>query len=606
MSSLKIARWALLGCVGFSVFAACGGRGNLSPGEMTAGEPGVGDFGGTTTGGTTTGGTAAGGSGAIAGSAPIGGSLPVAGSAPAGGSSVGGSAPIGGTGVGGTGGVCTPGQSLCNGSNVLRCDARGMSYTIAPCPMGTSCVESRSSASCVKQVCTPNQRFCAASGVRACSADGTTSTAVRNCSAMQYCDPMTLSCKAGVCMPNQPACNGTIATTCNANGSGYVAVGNDCAVFGRTCSQGKCLCAEGLADCDGLTQNGCEAKILSDPDNCGSCGGACSSNHVQNRGCDGDCTGSCQAGFADCNGDLRTDGCETATSKDVKNCGACNVACSTNHVTASCSAGTCSGTCAANFADCNGNKQADGCESDSRTDSKNCGACGVVCSTNHVSGACSAGKCAGDCASGFADCNGNKQTDGCEVNTNTDSTNCGACGKICDKGQGCSQGKCVALYTFSGVAKNVPISSLVGWTQCFSEPYGSSSTSIASLKQACTGSLLMMACRPKGSSTLQVAAYAPATDVMFDTGTSNTPHNANGVGWYFYGSESWGFAPEGDPVERITCDVQDSSIGATGVDGDKRVCWHTTSSVLQGGWRCGKNDSLNNSGEFERLLFTAQ
>jgi hypothetical protein len=117
----------------------------------------------------------------------------------------------------------------------------------------------------------------------------------------------------------------------------------------------------------------------------------------------------------------------------------------------------------------------------------------------------------------------------------------------------------------------------------------------------------MMACRPKGSSTLQLAAYAPIADVMFDTGTSDTPHNANNVGWYFYGSESWGFAPAGDTIERITCDVQDSSIGASGgVDGDKRLCWHTSSDSLQGGWRCGKNDTLNASTDFERLLFTAQ
>jgi hypothetical protein len=116
----------------------------------------------------------------------------------------------------------------------------------------------------------------------------------------------------------------------------------------------------------------------------------------------------------------------------------------------------------------------------------------------------------------------------------------------------------------------------------------------------------MMACRQKGSSTLAIAAYAPITDVMFDTGTGNTPHAANGVGWYFSGSKSWGFAPEGDTIERMTCDVQDSSIGASGGDGDKRLCWHTASDVLEGGWRCGRNDTLNSSVDFERLLFTAE
>ena len=37
----------------------------------------------------------------------------------------------------------------------------------------------------------------------------------------------------------------------------------------------------------------------------------------------------------------------------------------------------------------------------------------------------------GACTGGFADCNGNKQIDGCEVNTTTDHSNCGACGAAC-------------------------------------------------------------------------------------------------------------------------------------------------------------------------------
>ena len=37
----------------------------------------------------------------------------------------------------------------------------------------------------------------------------------------------------------------------------------------------------------------------------------------------GQCTGACNAGFADCNNDKRTDGCETSLSADVQNCGGC-------------------------------------------------------------------------------------------------------------------------------------------------------------------------------------------------------------------------------------------------------------------------------------------
>ena len=44
---------------------------------------------------------------------------------------------------------------------------------------------------------------------------------------------------------------------------------------------------------------------------------------------------------------------------------------------------------------------------------------------------------------GFADCNASSR-DGCEVNTNGDRANCGACGTVCGAGQVCSMGVCVA------------------------------------------------------------------------------------------------------------------------------------------------------------------
>jgi hypothetical protein len=150
------------------------------------------------------------------------------------------------------------------------------------------------------------------------------------------------------------------------------------------------------------------------------------------------------------------------------------------------------------------------------------------------------------------------------------------------------------------VKQYLPFSSLVGWTQWVSEVY-SASMSIVSIKMACPGSQLMLACRPTGSTTLQLAAYAPRDDVFFNTG-GNFPHNANGVGWYFGMSQSWGFAPQGDPISLNSCDTQDSSLGS-GVDGTLRLCWHTTGNSLMGGWRCGKNDTLNGSSAYERMIF---
>src|SRR5204863_497379 len=98
-----------------------------------------------------------------------------------------------------------------------------------------------------------------------------------------------------------------------------------------------------------------------------------------------------------------------------------------------CAGGACStGTSTSGFADCNGNKQTDGCEINTNTNASNCGGCGTVCSSNHIpTTSCASGSCNGACASGYADCNSNKLTDGCETSTNTDANNCGACGTQC-------------------------------------------------------------------------------------------------------------------------------------------------------------------------------
>ncbi len=46
----------------------------------------------------------------------------------------------------------------------------------------------------------------------------------------------------------------------------------------------------------------------------------------------------------------------------------------------------------------------------------NCGACGAACSGDHLATVeCSNGVCTGICAPGYADCNGTKQSDGCET-----------------------------------------------------------------------------------------------------------------------------------------------------------------------------------------------
>ena len=72
------------------------------------------------------------------------------------------------------------------------------------------------------------------------------------------------------------------------------------------------------------------------------------------------------------------------------------------------------------------------------------GGCRIVCSNNNVgSPRCDVGKCTGLCDPGFADCNSDKQIDGCEINTQSNPAHCGGCNQPCQAGQICKNGTCL-------------------------------------------------------------------------------------------------------------------------------------------------------------------
>jgi hypothetical protein len=216
-----------------------------------------------------------------------------------------------------------------------------------------------------------------------------------------------------------------------------------------TCSSGACtgLCAAGYDDCNNdKADDGCETSVLSDPDNCGDCHLDCSGNNISTPTCSaGICDGTCNTGYADCNHDKLVDGCEVNKTLDPDNCGGCEVVCSSNHVaTRTCTNSVCNGQCDPGWADCNNNKRTDGCEVDAANNVDNCGGCALACSGNHITTrVCSFGACTGTCDPGYLDCNGDKRTDGCEVNRLTDDSHCGNCTTVCDTSQVCSSGVCV-------------------------------------------------------------------------------------------------------------------------------------------------------------------
>ncbi len=88
----------------------------------------------------------------------------------------------------------------------------------------------------------------------------------------------------------------------------------------------------------------------------------CEAPHAQGGTCvDGLCGGlTCDVGFGNCNGDW-SDGCELPLD-DAANCGGCDMPCVAGpHGTASCNAGACELSCDAPWADCDGDVT-NGCE----------------------------------------------------------------------------------------------------------------------------------------------------------------------------------------------------------------------------------------------------
>jgi alpha-tubulin suppressor-like RCC1 family protein len=123
------------------------------------------------------------------------------------------------------------------------------------------------------------------------------------------------------------------------------------------------------------------------------------------------------------------------TATDVANCGSCGNACAEpTNGTAACADGKCVvASCTTGFADCNASFD-DGCEVDTQADGQNCGACGNACLTPMDGmAACTMGSCTlASCNTGFADCDMTLDN-GCEINTTNDLANCGACGNACTK-----------------------------------------------------------------------------------------------------------------------------------------------------------------------------
>ncbi|OJY29465.1 MAG: hypothetical protein BGO98_47285 [Myxococcales bacterium 68-20] len=191
----------------------------------------------------------------------------------------------------------------------------------------------------------------------------------------------------------------------------------------------------------------CQHHLLSDNENCGTCGNVCprfDTLGMTSRCVNGACEAECASpAFKDCNGRLE-DGCETLILDDPKNCGQCGNECAPG---VECRQGVCG--CPTGMIDCDGR-----CV-DPSTSNAHCGGCNNRCvppdgavppphsEYGCVAGQCGQLRCIDEHIAAWFDCNKDlnaPNSDGCEVDIGSraqDPNNCGGCGIACGPEQVC-------------------------------------------------------------------------------------------------------------------------------------------------------------------------
>jgi hypothetical protein len=217
-------------------------------------------------------------------------------------------------------------------------------------------------------------------------------------------------------------------------------------------------CPAPYATCPSATGKGeytCGVNLLTDSNNCGACGNVCPGATVfgtlrmTTQCVDGKCQRECanpttSYDFRDCNGRV-DDGCEVDAKSDLENCGTCGNKCPEG--TDRCVDGQCGCPGGMTYCGCPLGLPVCGTRAckDTSSDNDNCGGCGNKCSAPdagplppNMEYGCVASQCGQPrCKSGWADCDGTTDPNGCETNVAADPNNCGGCGKKCGPDQVC-------------------------------------------------------------------------------------------------------------------------------------------------------------------------
>ncbi|MBI5518275.1 MAG: FG-GAP repeat protein [Deltaproteobacteria bacterium] len=350
---------------------------------------------------------------------------------------------------------CNAGFGNCDGVSSNGCEVN-LTTTAAHCgACGRACALANATAACASSACVVascNAGFGDCNGAPGDGCEVNTNTTAAHCGGCGRACSLanaTATCAAGACAVGScnagfGNCDGVASNGCEVNTQSSNAhcggCGRACAA-GTVCSSGSCasICSPPTTYCAGSCVN-----LATDVSNCGACGAACSPPANATATCAASACGfACLAGFGNCDG-VATNGCETDLTRTPAHCGACGAACDATNGTASCASSACGITCNTGFGNCDG-LVSNGCETNTSSSASNCGACGNVCSFPNASAGCRGGACAlGACNTGFGNCDA-VSSNGCETNINSSATHCGACGNACsfpNAGASCASGAC--------------------------------------------------------------------------------------------------------------------------------------------------------------------
>jgi Cys-rich repeat protein len=328
---------------------------------------------------------------------------------------------------------------------------------------------------------------------------------------LAYCDPAQGKCVP--CLPSNDKC--PQGQFCLQQGNNYGCVpgcktNNDCGASGDGgasqpfCDPNQHKCVDCLKDMDCPSGKVCKNGMCSDgcttQQKCAGtlscCNMVCSDTTTDYMNC-GMCGMACTNGYNCCNSTCSN------PANDAQNCGGCGITCAAAHGVPTCVLRKCAiAMCDPGWSDCNG-VVGDGCEVNTDSNVGNCGACNSPCSLANASPKCVGGKCAiSACTFPFADCN-MMPADGCEVNTFTDAMNCGGCGMACNLPNAtakCTLGMCAIAVCNPGwldcnnnPADGCEVNSVTDVNHCGNCTTMCSSTGGA---PACNGGRCGIACNP--------------------------------------------------------------------------------------------------------------